>query len=161
MRKLFLLVVLGVTAAVAAASAAAGGFDQYGYNDQARIFNGTGSSWCLAGGQAADCQGVYSGDKLVMKWNALWDQGNAEGWTGDYTGAWTTNEWNGAFPGGSGEVWHYKIVWVGDCADGATFADGGYCVWGQFEVISDHGTADGAHVVYAHATPNGLGGGGR
>src|SRR3989344_4411365 len=73
----------------------AGGFDQYGYNDTARIFNGTGSSWCLAGGQAANCMGAYSNDKLLMKWNAEWDRGNDEGWSSPPYAAWTDNEWNG------------------------------------------------------------------
>src|SRR3989344_6436842 len=94
--------------AISAVSAfAAGGFDQYGYNDTARLFNGTGSSWCLAKGLPADCMGIYSPDKLVMKWNADWDRGNAENWSNPPYRAWTDNEWNGK-KAGSGAVWHYK-----------------------------------------------------
>ena len=141
---------------------AAGGFDQYGYNDKARIFVGTGSSWCQ--GKLAQSEsycdaymGAYAKDKLVMKWNAEWDRGNAEGWANGPYAAWENNEWNGAVPGGSGEVWHYKIQWVGTCDEGAEFKDGGYCIWGQFEVISDHGTIDGVHEFLAKANPNGYG----
>jgi len=36
--------------------------------------------------------------------------------------------------------------------------EGGYPIWGQFEVIMDHGTAGGEHFWYALATPCGLGG---
>src|SRR3954447_23462185 len=64
---------------VALVASAGGGYDQYGYNTTARSFNGTGSSWCVAGGQAANCVGVYSTDKLVMKWNAAWDACNDAG----------------------------------------------------------------------------------
>src|SRR3989344_3410680 len=68
---LSLVIVMALFVGVGMVSAA-GGFDQYGYNDTARIFNGTGSSWCLAGGYTANCLGIYSPDKLVMKWNAEW-----------------------------------------------------------------------------------------
>lgn len=140
----------------------AGGFDQYGYNDTARLFNGTGSSWCLAKSLPVNCLGIYSPDKLVMKWNAEWDRGNAEGWT-DPNGynAWTNNEWNGKIKGGSGAVWHYKIVWVGDyTANPSLIPDGGYGIWGQFAVIMDQGTDPNlgpGHLWFAHANPNGYG----
>jgi len=89
------------------------GFDEFGYNDTARIFNGTGESWSLAKGLPADYLGIYAPDKLIMKWNAEWDRGNAENWLNPPYAAWENNEWNGKVPGGSGAVWHYKIVWVG------------------------------------------------
>jgi len=140
---------------------AAGGFDQYGYNDTARIFNGTGASWCLAGGQAANCVGIYSPDKLVMKWTSDWDRGNAEGWANPpYSSAWTDNEWNGK-KDGSGSVWHYKIKWIGACgADYTPLPDGGYCIWGQFETVMDQGSDPSygpGHFWFAHAIPNGYG----
>jgi hypothetical protein len=143
--------------------AAAGGYDQYGYNRTARSFNGTGSSWCVAGGQAANCMGAYSADKLVMKWNAEWDRGNAENWSKPpYTGAWNDNEWNGkGVVAGSGAVWHYKTKWIGECgADYTPLADGGYCIWGQFEAVMDQGVDPNigpGHTWYAKATPNGYG----
>lgn len=147
-----------------AAKPADKGFDQYGYNNTARIFNGTGTSWCQAKSLPDNCMGIYSPDKLVMKWNAEWDRGNAEDWT-DSNGydAWENNEWNGkGVKGGSGAVWHYKIKWVGACgADGTVLADGGYCIWGQFDVLMDQGSDpsinDGLHTWLTHAKPNGYG----
>ena len=91
------------------------GFDQYGYNRNARIFNGTYSSWCLQRGALADCVGIYSADKLLMKWNSEWDRGNAEKWAYPPYAAWLNNETNGTAPDASGSVWHYKFQWVGSC----------------------------------------------
>lgn len=139
---------------------AKGGFDQYGYNNQARLFNGTGASWALAKGLPADYLGIYSNDKLVMKWNAAWDACNASYTPENCAGAWTDNEWNGKV-GGSGQVWHYKIVWVGACgADGAALADGGYCIWGSYEVLMDQGhdpNVGPGHLWFTHAKPTGYG----
>ena len=105
--------------------------------------------------------GIYANDKLVMKWNAEWDRGNTEGWAYPTYNAWLNNQWNGAFPGGSGSVWHYKYVWVGDCgADYTPLSNGGYCIWGQFEVIMDHGIDPNigpGHLWFAHANPAGYG----
>ncbi|MCL4533707.1 MAG: hypothetical protein M1370_00905 [Bacteroidetes bacterium] len=152
------VVLLGATAT---AVLAGGGFDQYGYNNTARIFNGTGSSWSLSKGLPADYLGVYANDKLVMKWNAEWDRGNDEGWARPPYAAWEDNEWNGKVPGGSGAVWHYKIVWVGSCgADYTPLPNGGYCIWGQFEVIMDQGVDPNVgpgHMFFAKAGPAGYG----
>ena len=138
------------------------GFDQYGYNRTARIFSGSATGWCLERGAAPDCLGLYSNDRLVMKWNAEWDRGNAEDWDSPPYAAWLTNEWNGKAPGGSGQVWHYKIVWVGPCGSNYTpLEDGGYCLWGQFEVIMDQGVDPNVgpgHLWFAQARPNGMGG---
>ncbi len=139
------------------------GFDEFGYNRSARIFNGTAEGWCMEkfSQTEAYCEaylGVYAHDKLIMKWNAEWDRGNTEDWLNPPYNAWENNQWNGKVPGGSGEVWHYKIVWVGPCgADETPLDNGGYCLWGQFEVLSDHGTADGVHTWLTHAKPNGYG----
>lgn len=114
---LFLIAVFAVFVfvnPVLAAKPADIGFNEFGYNYQARIFNGTGESWSLAKGLPADYLGIYAKDKLVMKWNAEWDRGNAENWENGPYAAWENNEWNGKAAGGSGDVWHYKIVWVGD-----------------------------------------------
>ena len=160
MKKILVLVAVFFTLATLAF--AAGGFDQYGYNRKARIFNGLASGWCLERGAPANCMGAYSNDKLLMKWNAEWDRGNAEGWTdSDGYSAWIDNEWNGAFSGGSGAVWHYKIKWIGTCgADGTPLPDGGYCIWGQFEVLMDQGKDPSygpGHIWFAKAIPNGYG----
>ena len=143
-------------------SASDNGFDEWGYNRTARIFSGTGMSWCMEKGSTeAACLtslGVYAYDKLVMKWNAEWDRGNDEGWTNPPYDAWENNEWNGKVPDGSGSVWHYKIVWVGDCVeDPSLVPEGGYCIWGQFATIMDQGTDAGVHTWIAHALPSGYG----
>src|SRR3990172_7840900 len=114
MKKTILtLFVLSVLVVSIAGVYAAGGFNEFGYNYQARVFVGTGESWSLAKGLPPGYLGVYAQDKLVMKWNAEWDRGNAENWAnldGNGYDAWENNEWNGV-NGGSGEVWHYKIKW--------------------------------------------------
>lgn len=135
------------------------GFDLLGYNRCAGIFRGPadGVDGTLDGKVWGDA--TYAKDHLVMKWNAEWDRGNLEGWI-DPNGyaAWEDNEWNGKVPGGSGEVWHYKIVWVGACgALGTVLPDGGYCLWGQFEVIFSHGTSANEHFWETHARPAGYG----
>ena len=157
-----LSLILGTTT-VSAAPANGGGFDDFGYNHTARIFNGTCKSWHMGKFGSTDAQaeaycGIYTNDKLVMKWNAEWDRGNAEGWSNPPYNAWENKEWNGAFPGGSGEVWHYKIVWVGNCnADPSLVPEGGYCIWGQFATIMDHGKDSTGHFWFAHANPTGYG----
>ncbi len=137
------------------------GFDQYGYNDTARIFSG------LADGEDRNLDGTVWGDPfwandlLVMKWNAAWDACNDNGQDNpDFClGAWITNEWNGMAPGGSGLVWHYKIIWVGPCgAYGTPLSDGGFCIWGSYEVIMSQGAWNGGHWFETLAKPNGLGG---
>ena len=141
-----------------AVSAGGGGFDQFGYNYQARIFVGP------ADGVDKNLDGMvwgdptYASDHLVMKWSKAWDDAkfNGAAWTPD---AWENNEWNGAGPGGSGETWHYKIVWVGpDLEDSPYWRPGGYAIWGQFEVRMDQGNDADGHVWLAHANPTGYGG---
>lgn len=156
------LVILFVTAVPAlAAKPADKGFNQYGYNYTARLFNGTGESWSLAKGLPADYLGIYAQDKLVMKWNAEWDRGNAEGWLNPPYAAWENNEWNGMVEGGSQAVWHYKIVWVGDyVADPDLIPEGGYGIWGQFIVLMDQGKDPSfgpGHIWFTHANPTGYG----
>lgn len=136
-----------------------GGFDEFGYNYEARIFNGKadGVDKILDGMVWGDA--TYANDKLVMKWSKAWDDARFNGapWTPD---AWEDNEWNGKFPGGSGQIWHYKIIWVGpDLENSPYWRPGGYEVWGEFEVIMDQGqdpNAGPGHIWYAHAKPNGL-----
>jgi len=141
------------------------GFDVYGYNRCARNFVGTYSSYCAEGGTSpADCAdfyGIYLPDQLIMKWNAEWDRGIFEGWSNPPYSAWLDNEENGKKPGGSGAVWHYKYQWVGPCGAYLTpLPDGGYCIWGQFEVLMDQGIdpnfASG-HIWGALAKPAGYG----
>ena len=157
--------ILGAVALLLVSTAVfAKGFDEFGYNDKARIFVGTGESWCQGKlgwteEQCSDYMGPYAKDKLVMKWNAEWDRGNVEGWVNPPYDAWENNEWNGMCDGCSGSVWHYKIKWIGPC-DEMTFTDGGYCIWGQFETLMDQGKDPSygpGHIWFAHAIPNGYG----
>ena len=122
------------------------GYNANGYNYCARNFNGPadGVDKVLDGTVWGDP--TYANDHLVMKWNAAWDACNAFHTDDACAGAWTDNEWNGQVPGGSGETWHYKIQWVGSCgAYRTTLPDGGYCIWGAYEVIFSQGTVANQH----------------
>jgi len=139
---------------------ATAGFDEYGYNDVAGVFNGPadGVDRNLDGTVWGDP--AYANDHLLMKWNQAWNDCNEAGNTDPEacSGAWTINEWNGAVEGGSGETWHYKIVWDGGCgASNSPSADGGYCIWGWYAVLMSQGTFANQHFWDAHANPNGLG----
>ena len=139
---------------------AKGGFDEFGYNYGARLFNGPADGCDRNLDGKVNLDPTYANDLLNMKWSRGWDDAKFHGgaWTAD---AWCTNHWNGRVPGGSGEVWHYKIIWVGtELEDSPLWREGGYAVWGAFEVISSHGTIPDPlmHMWETHATPNGLGG---
>ena len=136
---------------------AKGGFDQFGYNYNARIFVGAadGVDRNLDGTVWGDP--TYANDHLVMKWSKGWDNARFHGaeWGPD---AWENNEWNGKVSGGSGEVWHYKVIWVGPELENSEYwRPGGYPIWGQFEVIMDHGTFNNEHIWLTHAIPTGYG----
>ncbi len=160
MKKLFLLIAVAIFALSAKTAMAA--FDEFGYNDTARVFNGLadGIDGKLDGKVWGDT--TYANDKLVMKWNSEWDRGNAEGWT-DPNGydAWENNEWNGMGKNGSGAVWKYKIVWVGDyIANPDLIPDGAYGIWNQFITIMDQGkdpNYEPGHIWFTHAKPAGYG----
>ncbi len=142
-------------------ASAAGGFNSYGYNYGARIFSGPadGADNVLDGTVWGDP--TYAADHLVMKWNSAWDACNANGYDNPKycAGAWTTNDWNGKVPGGSGWVEHVKIIWVGSAAESSAYwVNGGYSLWGNYEVISDR-AMDPDHVkfIFAAGKPSGLG----
>ena len=107
------------------------GFNEFGYNYCARIFNGPADGVDKVNDGMVWGDPTYANDHLSMKWNAAWDACNAAGTPDACAGAWTDNEWNGKVPNGSGQNWHYKIVWSAICAAGGTPTDGGYCVWVQ------------------------------
>lgn len=159
-KKLFIVAIATILMLVlvlpVAASAAPAGFDQYGYNYQARLFNGLADGVDRVLDDAVWGDPTYANDHLVMKWSKGWDDArfNDADWGPD---AWETNEWNGMVPDGSGEVWHYKIIWVGS-GESDYWRDGGYPIWGQFEVIMDQGVADGEHVWGVLVKPCGFGG---
>lgn len=170
MRKLLALTLAAVfvfltTSTVSAAQPQDRGFDEFGYNNSARVFVGTCKSWYLGKFSGTEAQaeaycGAYANDQLVMKWNKAWDDCNDAGNNDEAAcaGAWLSNEWNGAVSGGSGEVWHYKFIWVGQELENSTYwRDGGYALWGNYEAVMDQGTAGGEHFWYTHALPTGYG----
>ncbi len=138
--------------------AGGGGFDEYGYNYQARVFVGKGDGIDRILDGKIWGSAIGANDHLVMKWSKAWDDARYHG--ADWTcGAWVEDEWNGRVPGGSGEVWHYKIVWVGpELEDSPCWEEGGYSMWDQFEIIFSHGTTANEHLWEAHSVPSGLGG---
>jgi len=156
MKKFFVWILVVALLAIPVTTASAGGFDEYGYNEVAGIFNGSADGVDRLNDGKVWGDSTYANDKLLMKWSKAWDDAKYNGapWTPD---AWIDNEWNGMFPGGSGEVWHYKIVWVGpELTTSPYWRDGGYAIWGQFEVIFSQGTA-GEHFWDTHASPAGYG----
>jgi len=154
------ILVVVVLLSVVAVAWAKGGYDEFGYNYQARLFNGVGDGVDRNLDGTVWGDPTYANDHLNMKWSRAWDEARFhEGqWTAD---AWCTNHWNGRMPGGSGEVWHYKIIWVGpELEKSSLWRPGGYRIWGQFEVISSHGTVPDPmmHIWETHGRPSGLGG---
>ena len=132
------------------------GFDQYGYNYQARLFNGKADGVDRNLDSAVWGDSTYANDRLVMKWSKAWDDARFNGadWSPE---AWTDNEWNGKAPDGSGETWHYKIVWVGPEGESSPYwHEGGYPIWGEFEVIFSQGTVANEHFWDTHANPAGF-----
>lgn len=139
------------------------GFDSWGYNYQAHMFNG---GYCDAYRNHSSCQ-AYRDVELIMKWNDAWlsntdctDDGLLDrhrGWPSYIgSGAWLTNHQKGTYlEGGKKQRWEYFVKIVAAPADatsvgGTWFAsDGtaiGPAIWGQFaviqEVYNDTGTGD-------------------
>jgi len=131
------------------------GFDEFGYNYQARVFVGTLDGADRIWDDAYWGDSTYANDRLKMSWSKAWDNARFHG--GDYTeDAWVDNQFNGKVLGGSGETWHYRIIWVGSELENSPYwREGGYSIWGQFEVIMSHGTVNNIHEWEAHAIPVG------
>jgi hypothetical protein len=135
---------------------------------QGYLQNGTVYNGC-ADGVDGYVDGLYYGgvsiftyDKLLMKWNQGWNDGNAEGWSNPPYDAAISNEWNGNFLGGSGQTWRYLIRWVGACGADGTLLPGprlvpAYCIWGQFAVEMSQGSIDSQHFWDAHGGHPGFG----
>jgi hypothetical protein len=140
------------------------GFDEWGYNYQAHIFNG---KYCDAYRDAAWCQ-AYKEDDLEMKWNDSWlSNKDCDGdskldrhfgypsYIG--SGAWVTNHQKGTYIDDKGKKqrWGYFVKIVAVPAD-ATLSGGfwfaadgteiGPIIWDEFaviqEVYNDTGTGD-------------------
>jgi hypothetical protein len=128
------------------------GFDDWGYNYQAHLFNGF---YCDAYRDAGWCQ-PYKDDKLAMKWNDAWlsnqdcdDDGLLDRHYGfdSYigSGAWLTNHMSGEYQD-DGEIcrWNYFVKIVAAPADAYSengiwyTAEGeeiGPAIWGAFAII--------------------------
>ena len=120
------------------------GYDQYGYNYQAHMFNGTydGSDRNLDGTYWGST-GDFVDDKLMMKWSDAWlanvdcngdgklDRGLVNGVVGGTSLGWLTNQINGDYMDFNGKVQHYtdfvKIVWTGP----------GSSLWGEYSIIQE------------------------
>lgn len=140
------------------------GFDEWGYNYQAHLFNG---GYCDAYRNAAWCQ-PWVNDELIMKWNDAWlssSDCDGDGLLDRHygfasykgSGAWLTNHQKGTYTDANGKKqrWEYfsKIVaapadayisggmWV--AADGTEI---GPVIWSEFaiiqEVYNDTGSGD-------------------
>lgn len=122
------------------------GYDQFGYNYQAHMFNGTydSSDRVLDGLYWADpASADYADDSLIMKWSDPWlanvdcnfdgklDRGLVDGVVGGTSLGWLTNQNEGDYTDGDGVVQHYtyfaKIVWVGPSGT----------LWGFYEIIQE------------------------
>ncbi len=119
------------------------GYDQFGYNYQAHMFNGTyDSSDRTLDGTYFGSTGDYVDDKLIMKWSDEWlanvdcnadgklDRGLVNGVVGGTSLGWLTNFVEGDYTDVNGEQ-HYtyftKIVWTGP----------GSPLWGEYTTIEE------------------------
>ena len=124
------------------------GYDAYGYNYQAHIFNGLVDNYTRP--VAPVTEGI---ENLVMKWSDDWlanvdcdgdgklDRG-LDAKTGIATHisrGWCTNHFEGDYVGSDGEMHHYtyfaKIVWVGPAPTPDPWA--GVRIWGEYAVIEE------------------------
>jgi len=145
---------------------AKGGFDDWGYNYQANIFNG------FYGNYNRPTPPVTEDDVwLQMKWNDAWlneDKVRHEGFeTYIDSGAWLTNHMWGEYEDGTEWDYFVKIIAVrstdylfgGDwySADGTLI---GYSIWGQFAVIqevSNDPVLGDDGLIYSTPSPTGFG----
>lgn len=118
------------------------GYDQWGYNYQAKMFNG------LYGNFSRPPVPVTEGsENLIMKWSDEWlsnqdcDGDGKLDRGGDGSGSskgWLTNHMEGDYLGDDGEYHHYtyfvKIVYDGGAACGAGAAS---CLWNVFTIIEE------------------------
>ena len=119
------------------------GYDEFGYNYQAHMFNGTyDSSDRMIDGTYWGDTGDYVDDKLMMKWSDAWlanvdcnddgklDRGLVDGMVGGTSLGWLTNHVVGDYSDAEG-VHNFtdfvKIVWTGP----------GSPLWGQYTIIQE------------------------
>jgi len=131
------------------------GYDEWGYNYQAHMFNG---GYCDAYRNAAWCQ-PYKDDNLIMKWNDAWLSNkdcDRDGLLDRHygypsyigSGAWLTNHQSGTYEGENGETckWEYFVKIVAAPQD--AYTEGGIwytanrveivsVIWGEFATIQE------------------------
>jgi hypothetical protein len=153
------------------------GYDQWGYNYQALMFNG---KYCDAYRDAAWCQ-AWKEDNLMMKWNDAWlsnkdcdGDGLLDRHSGypSYigSGAWLTNHMSGEYEmDGQNCKWTYFTKIVAAPADAVELddvwysADGteiGAAIWGDFATIQtvNNDACGGYHgLEYNAPAPTGFG----
>ena len=152
------------------------GYDEWGYNYQAHLFNG---GYCDAYRDAAWCQ-PYKDIDLLMKWNDAWlsnkdcdDDGLLDRYYGfdSYigSGAWCTNHQAGTYESdGKTCKWNYFVKIVAAPADAYTeegvwyAADGdeiGQVIWGSFAIVQqvENDPCAGIHGLQYKAARPGLG----
>ena len=121
------------------------GYDKWGYNYQARMFNGFYDNF------TRPANPVTVGDvKLIMKWSDDWlsnvdcngngklDRGGASGANANISKGWLTNHEEGDYLGGDGEMHHYtyfvKIVYDNGASCAASSSA---CIWGSYMIIEE------------------------
>jgi len=123
------------------------GYDKYGYNYQAHMFNG------LVDNFSRPANVVTEGtENLVMKWSDNWMANvdcNGDGKldrgldpkTGASTGismGWVTNHFEGDYLGSDGEMHHYTyFAKIAYDAGAACAAGASTCLWGMYTIIEE------------------------
>ena len=152
------------------------GYDQYGYNYQAHMFNGRYCDYDRVSG------GDYCDVGLIMKWNDAWLSNkdcDGDGLLDRYygfesyigSGAWLTNHQWGSYEGEDGKIhkWDYFVKIIAVPSD--AYLDGGIwytaddveigpAIWGAFAVIQEvsNDPYAGEHgVLYNAPAPAGFG----
>ncbi len=113
------------------------GYDKWGYNYQAHMFNGYYDNF------SRPAIPVTSGDKLIMKWSDSWlanvdcnhdgklDRGLVDGIVNGTSMGWLTNQLNGSYLDGNNVLQHYtdfvKIAWTGPKSP----------LWGEYTIIQE------------------------
>lgn len=131
------------------------GYDSWGYNYQAHLFNGL---YCNADRDAGDCN-ANNNDSLNMKWNDAWLSNvdcDGDGLLDRHfgydsyigSGAWLTNHQKGTYIGPDGQTCKYEyFVKIVAAPVNATAADGvwynsdgieiGSQIWGAFAITQE------------------------
>ena len=122
------------------------GYDQFGYNYQARLFNGTyDSSDRVLDGKYQGVAADYADDSLIMKWSEDWlsnqdcnDDGKLDRGDSGTSMGWLTNHIEGDYLDALGDSHHYtyevKIVFDNGAACAAAQST---CEWGLYNIIQE------------------------